>query len=186
MHHAIALEENNEQNLHIWSNLTWFFQSWLIWTLPLAWFGFGFDVKAIHSWFVMTFLSKSESSLNVINISWAMSMRQCFAFLQFCNFGTNFAASYFMPKTSVKPVLPTSSATSLIVIRRCFKIIFFTASMFSSIADVLGRLGRLTSSLKPVIPQLNLCSAYSRLSERHSQHFKCSCIFNFIFYIKLN
>ena len=38
--------------------------------------------------------------------------------------------------------------------------------------------------LKPVIPQLNLCSAHSV----HSPNFtlKCSCTFNFIFYTKLN
>ena len=35
--------------------------------------------------------------------------------------------------------------------------------------------------LKPVILQLNLCSVYSRIAKRHSQHFKCLCIFNFIF-----
>ena len=42
-----------------------------------------------------------------------------------------------------------SSATSLILIRRLSKIIFFAVSKFSSIVDVLGRLGRalsLTSS----------------------------------------
>ena len=40
--------------------------------------------------------------------------------------------------------------------------------------------------LKPIIPQLNLCSAYRRLAKCHNQHFKCPCTFNFIFYTKLN
>ena len=63
---------------------------------------------------------------------------------QFCNFETILAAARFMPFTSVKIALhvpddmPTSSATSLIVIRRLIKIIFFTALMFSSVVDVLG------------------------------------------------
>ena len=37
-----------------------------------------------------------------------------------------------------------------------------------------------------VIPQLNLCSARRRIAKRHSQHFKCPCTFNFIFYTKVN
>ena len=51
------------------------------------------------------------------------------------------------PRTSIKIAwhepndMPTSSATSLIVIRRLSKIIFFTASMLSSVVDVLGRSG---------------------------------------------
>ena len=72
---------------------------------------------------VLTFLSKSWSSLNVVNISWTMSMRHCFC-TKFSNFGTVFAAARFMLKTSVniawhKPNdMPTSSATALIVIQR--------------------------------------------------------------------
>ena len=98
-----------------------------------------------------------------------MSMRHC-------NFGTIYAAACFIPETSVKTAWhePTSPATSIVI--RLFKIIFFTASMFSSVVDVLERPG----------PQLNLCSAHSRLAKRHSQHFKCPCKFNLIFYTKLN
>ena len=55
MHHAIAIEENSEQNLHIWPNLICFFRSWLFWTLPLQWFDFGFNVVAIHLWFVTNY-----------------------------------------------------------------------------------------------------------------------------------
>ena len=47
MHHAIAIEENSEQNLHICRNLTCFFRSWLFWTLSLGWLGFGFTIMAI-------------------------------------------------------------------------------------------------------------------------------------------
>ena len=36
--------------------------------------------------------------------------------------------------------------------------------------------------LKPfTIPQMNLCSAHSRVAIRHSQHFIYCCTFNFIF-----
>ena len=58
-------------------------------------------------------------------------------------FAQIFAAARFMPKTSVKiawhePIdMPSSSATSLIMIRQLFKIIFFTASMFPLVVDVL-------------------------------------------------
>ena len=36
MHHAIAIEENSEQNLNIWPNLTCFVRSWISWTLSLG------------------------------------------------------------------------------------------------------------------------------------------------------
>ena len=48
MHYAIAIEENKEQNLHIWPNLMCFFRSCLFWTLPLGWLVFGFNVIALH------------------------------------------------------------------------------------------------------------------------------------------
>ena len=129
IHDAIAIKENSEQNLHIWPNLTWFFWSWLFWTLSLGWSVFGF-----HEWPpVMSFLSKSGSPLNVVNISWVMLKRLCVC-SKFSNFGTIFAAARFMPKTSVKFAwhepndMPTSSTTSLIVIRNhflhCFNVFF--------------------------------------------------------------
>ena len=72
-------------------------------------------------------------------------MRRCFC-SKFCNFGTIFAAAFFMLKHAYiawheTNNMPTSSATSLIVIRRLSKIISFTASMFSSLVEVLGRKG---------------------------------------------
>ena len=76
--------------------------------------------------------------------------------------------------------MPTSSATSLIVIWRLFKIIFFTALMFSLVVVLLEQ-DIFSAFLKPVIPQSNSFSAHSRLAKRYSQHFKCNCIFNFIF-----
>ena len=63
--------------------------------------------------------------------------------------------------------------TAVIVIRRLSKIIFFNVFIFSPV-------------LKPIIPQLSLCSAHSRLAKRHRQHFKCSCTFNLIFKTKIN
>ena len=116
---------------------------------------------------VMTFLSNSGSSLNVANISWAMCMRRCFCW-KFSNFGTICAAAHLMPKISAKIVwlepndMPTSSATSLILIRQLSKIILFTALMVSSVVDMLGQPGHaFLAFLIPVIPQLNLCSTHS-------------------------
>ena len=54
-HHTIAIEKNSEQNLHFWPNFTCFFRSWLLWTLPLGWLGFGFIVIVIHPWFVTNY-----------------------------------------------------------------------------------------------------------------------------------
>ena len=85
MHYAMIIKENSEQNLDIWPNLTC----------------------------VMTFLSKSGSSLTSFNISWA-----------------------FRPKISEKIAwheptdMPTSSATSLIVIRRFSITIFLLLQCF--------------------------------------------------------
>ena len=89
---------------------------------------------------VMTFLSKSGCSLNVLNIFWAVSMLHWFS-SKLSNFGTIFAATRFMPKTFVRIAshewnnMATSSETSLIVLRRLFKIIFFTASIISPIVE---------------------------------------------------
>uniref|UniRef100_A0A0K2TV66 Uncharacterized protein n=1 Tax=Lepeophtheirus salmonis TaxID=72036 RepID=A0A0K2TV66_LEPSM len=64
-----------------------------------------------------------------------------------------------MPKTSEKIVwhepndMPTSSATSLMVIRRFSKTICFNLSTFSSVVDVLGRPER-ESSLTSSRPSL--------------------------------
>ena len=117
MHHAIAIEENSEKNLYIWQNLMCFFRSWLFWTLPFRWLGFGFNIIPIHPWFITShdfFEEICISSLNVANISWAMSMRHYFC-SKFSNFGTILAAAAFMPETSVKIAwhelndMPTSS-----------------------------------------------------------------------------
>ena len=121
---------------------------------------------------VMTFLSKSESSLNVVNISWAISMRRCLP-SKFSNFGTIFAAARFMPKITIKIAwhdtnnMPTSETTSLIV---TFSSLLQCRSTRTSIViDIFS------AFLTPVILQLNLCSAHSRLVKCSSQHFKYSC-----------
>ena len=59
-----------------------------------------------------------------------------------------FAAAYFMPKTRVKIVWHEPNdmlATSLIVIGRLFKILCFTASMFSSVVALRGKPGQASS-----------------------------------------
>ena len=88
------------------------------------------------------------------------------------NFDTIFESARFMPKTPVKIAwhetndMPTSSGICLIVIQRLSKIIFLhcfnvfigcwlaRATWTSIIIDIFS------AFLKPVIPQLNLCSAY--------------------------
>ena len=109
---------------------------------------------------------------------------------KFSNIETILAASRFMPTTTTKIAwhepndMPSSSATSLIVIQRLSKIIFFTAS---SVVNVFGTsifIDIFSAFLKSVIPRLNLCYAYSRLAELRSQHIKCPWTFNLIFYTK--
>ena len=56
-----------------------------------------------------------------------------------------------------------SPMASRIVIRRLSNIICFSASMFSSVVDVLGRPRWASSLTSSLIPELN-CSAYSRLA----------------------
>ena len=48
MQHVIIIEQNIEKNLHIWSNLMYFFRSWLFWMLPLESFGFSFNAMIRH------------------------------------------------------------------------------------------------------------------------------------------
>ena len=125
MHHAIEIKENREQNLYIWPNLMSFFWCWLLWRLPLGWLDFGFNVIFIHPWFV----TSSDLSEQI----WILAR--------------------FMSNPSVKIAwhepnnMPRSSVTFLIVIRRLTIIIFFTASIFSSIVDVLEQPGQ--ASLRP-------------------------------------
>ena len=110
-------------------------------------------MKGHFKWFIMTFLNKFGLSLNVNNISWAISMRCCFC--------AQFSAR-LMPKTVVKIAwhepndMPASSVSSLTVTRRLSKIISFTDSVFLSFVNVLGRPGQaspLTSS-RPSLIQL--------------------------------
>ena len=64
------------------------------------WFDCGINVIALHTCFVTSY-GLFQQIWNVVNISWAMSMRLCFC-LKFSNFRTTSAAACFMPKTSVK------------------------------------------------------------------------------------
>ena len=132
----------------------------------------------------------------VINIS----IRHSFC-SKFSNFGINFAAALFIAKTSVKIVwhepndMPTSSATSLIVIQWLSKFnqiypnfLRFNlvigcwlagATRTSIVIDIFS------AFFKPVIPQLNLCSAYIRIAKRRSQHFILYTRFNSVSLINI-
>ena len=99
-----------------------------------------------------------------------MSMQRCFC-SKLSNFGTNFAASRFMPKTSVKICwrewndMTTSSATPLIVIRlflHCFNV--FTGCWRARATMTIIVIDNFSAFLKPVVPQISLCSAHSRLN----------------------
>ena len=95
MHHAIEIEENSDQNVHIWPNLTCVFRYCLFLTLPLEWLGLDFNVIAIPFWAI---LDRRWTS--------PISPERCpsdVAFFQnFAIFGTIFAIARFMPNTSVK------------------------------------------------------------------------------------
>ena len=159
-HHVIAINENSEQNLHIWSNLTCFFVvlsimdasmgmiglwfqyhsytpmvhsrltvppcgtnswgttlfqstktvsrtftfgqiwraflwSWLLWTLPLGWLGFGFNIIAIHLWFIAGYYLLKQIWICVEHCQHLLSGCVCL------KFRTIFAGARFMPKTSI-------------------------------------------------------------------------------------
>ena len=193
MHHAIASEEISKQNLHIWPNLMCFFRCWLFRTFPLGWFGVGFNVTAIHRLLVTSYdlfkqiwivVEHRQHLLSDVNVTWL-----CFC-LKFSNFATIFVGTRFMPKTSVKIAkhepndMPTSSAASQNHVLHCF--IVFIGCWRARATRTKIVIGIFSAFLKLVIPQLNLCSACSRLTKCHSQHFKCPCTFNLIFYTKLN
>ena len=135
---------------------------------------------------VKFFLSKSGSSVNVFNISRAMSIRCCCC-LKFSNFGPGSTAARFIPKTSVKLAWhepkdmpqhhqqPLFNSYSTIIqnhFLHCFNVF-------------IGCWWARATFLKPIIPQLNLCSTHSRLAKRHSQHFICPCTLNFTYLHKI-
>ena len=130
---------------------------------------------------ILTIASELRLFLANLDRLWTLStcpelcpFRCCF-YLKFCNFGTIFTSARFMPKTSIKIAwhepndMPTSSVSFLqvIVIRRLFNIIFFTASMFS---PVVGDLGIFSAFLKPVMPKLNLYSARIQWVSKETEH----------------
>ena len=96
--------------------------------------------------------------LGIVSDSWATSIRRCFCLglfgflLKIQQFLNKFCCHAFHTQNIRKiswhePIgMPTSSATSLIVIRRSFITISFTLTTFSSVVDVLGRPGRSSSS----------------------------------------
>lgn len=93
----------------------------------------------------------SRSLLMLFNNFWAILIRRFF-WSKLRNFTTNFVNTSYMPKKSVKIAqyeptdILTSLATSLIAIRRLSNTIFDSASTFSSVVDILGRPGRISSS----------------------------------------
>ena len=111
-----------------------------------------------------------------------------------CEVGFAKNLARFTPKTSVQNYLVWAERYANIInylIQRLSKIIFFTASIFSSVVDMIRRPERaspLTSSRSSLNrlyhTQLNLCSANSRPAKR--QHLKCPFTFNLNFYTKTN
>ena len=126
----------------------------------------------------LSLLSKSESS--------STSSERCSCDFIFAKNVAIFEQSWlpYVPETSVKIAwhqpndMPTSSATSLTVIRRLSKIIFFTA--FKCFNRMLMCIDIFSSFLKPVISQLNLCSAHRRLANMPQPTFKI--LLNFFFF----
>ena len=96
-----------------------------------------------------------------------------FVFPQFCAFLTN----CFL---TVRPCGKNSWCTSPLQSKKTVSKTFTFDGKTSIVIDFFS------AFLEPVIPQLNLCSTHSRLAKYHSQHFKCPCTFNLIFYAKLN
>ena len=89
----------SKQNLLIWPNYTCFSQSFLIWSHPLGWLGFDFNVIALHPWFVPSCdpFDQIWIVVEVVNISWTMSTRRCFC-SKFSNFGAIFVGAKMIHK----------------------------------------------------------------------------------------
>ena len=119
-------------------------------------------------------MSGGYGGWRIASDSWATSIRRCFC-SKFNNFGTNFAATRFIPKTFEKiswhePFdMPTSSATSLIVIRRSFITISSTFPRFHQLLTCWGirgirHLQRLHGHLGNAYTTRNSCFTHSRLT----------------------
>ena len=90
------LKNWSEQSLHV-------LQSWLFWTLPLEWLGFGFRVITIYLWFVTSYYLFELIWIVVEHCQHHLSDVHAPLFCsKFGNFGIIFAALLYMPKTSVK------------------------------------------------------------------------------------
>ena len=150
------------------------------------------NVDFIDSSAVMTFLNKSESSLNVINISWVMSM-PCSLCLKFNNIGTIFAAAHFMPKTCVKiswhkpndndNIISNHSNNDSTIIRNnflhCFNVFIGCWGARATSTSIV--IGIFSAFLKPVSTTIELDSFNATVNISN-----VLCTFNLIFYTKLN
>ena len=126
---------------------------------------------------VMALLSKSGSSLNIINFYCTMFMRRSIC-LKFSTFKTSLKFCGHEPND-----MPKSLATSLIVTRQslssiiqnhylqCFNVFIGNWRAGATRKSII--IGIFSAFLKPVVSQLNLCSANIRLPWLHGEHFKC-------------
>ena len=145
VHDSSNIEKNNEHRFNIWPHLSCFFRSRWSGHLPLARSLFGLRVISIAPTFVARddLRKKVWVTFNLIFQFLAQSKR---VFFWFCvsRWGTNFAATHLMFKSTVKicwqelQLTPVASEISSIVYRRSSLIFSQIFSTFSSVWLVDG------------------------------------------------
>ena len=119
-------------------------------------------VSLIHFWNNLRF--RSFHAYNIIKICSAWAERYANVISNLSNSDSTIIQIYFL---------------------HCFNVIINYWRVWATRMSIV--IDKLSAFFKPVIPLLNLCSARCRLAKHfNSQHFKCSCTFNFIFYTNLN
>ena len=173
VHDSLNIEKNNEHRFHIWPHLSCFY--WSRWSghLPLARSLFGLRVIPKAPIFVARddLRKKVWVTFNLIFQFLAQSKR---VFFWFCvsRWGTNFAATHLMFKSTVKicwqelQLTPVASEISSIVYRRSSLIFSQIFSTFSSVWLVDGRpeWGWSSTLISPLLNRTNHSKTCVRLS----------------------
>ena len=160
MTHHKKKKKNSEQNFYIWPNLA-AFPGLVFWT---------------HLWLI-TFLNKSGSLSNIVNVSWAISKWYCFC-SKFSIFGTIFADARYTPKTTVKIYLAwakryaniishISNSVSMIIqnhFRNCFNVFISCWRARSSLTSSRSFLSRLYHNWTCFLLTVDLSNATVKIS----------------------
>ena len=164
MHHPTVTKENGQHHFDVALHLPGLFWPRGCWMFLLWWLRLGFRVIPINSWLVTSGHNVQKFGVTVCIVQHVLRdfQQSCFCSIV-SNFGTNFADTLRMAKTSVKmectePVLiPTSSASSRTVTRRsCMtKVCTWSVSLSFWLVEHLQARASLSTKVRPSLNRLH-------------------------------